>query len=130
VPSVDTAWLGPALEIEDLTVTLQVHLNRRLLGARPGDRGTLHLGEAEALVYIETYEPSWRFISDDQSAVDFATRNGLQAIDTPEVLAECYDDGEIGCPQAYDLIIAMREAGRGVRLPPDHWYVCPPLPCP
>jgi hypothetical protein len=103
VPSVDTAWLGPALEIEDLTVTLQVH---------------------------QTYEPSWRFISDDQSAVDFATRNGLQAIDTPEVLAECYDDGEIGCPQAYDLIIAMREAGRGVRLPPDHWYVCPPLPCP
>jgi hypothetical protein len=126
VPSDDTAWLGPALDVDDIEFTVQVHRYRRLLGARPGDRSTLHLGEAEAPCYIEKYQPNWVFISDEQSAVDFAVRRGLQAIDTPMVLTECYENGEIGCPQAYGVLCAMSHAGRGVRLPPDHWHVCPP----
>lgn len=126
VPSTDTAWLGNALGFDDVEDTVQIHQYRRLLGARASDRGTLHLGEAEALFYIQKYEPTCVFISDDQSAVDFATRLGLQAIDTPMVLTECYEDGEIGCPDSYDLLSAMSRAGRGVRLPPDRWYVCPP----
>ena len=93
---------GPALDADDIEYTVQVHTYRRMLGARPRDRSTLHLGEAEGLCYIEKYQPNWVFISDDQSAIDFAVRRGLR------------------------VLRAMTHAGRGVRLPPDHWHVCPP----
>jgi len=49
VPPADTAWLGPALDADDIEYTVQVHTYRRMLGARPRDRSTLHLGEAEGL---------------------------------------------------------------------------------
>jgi hypothetical protein len=41
------------------------------------------------------------------------------------VLAECHAAGEIGCPDAFDLLKAMAAKGRGVRIPPSHRNVCP-----
>jgi hypothetical protein len=75
---------------------------------------------------LERYHPDWTFVSDDQPAIDFARHRGLSALDTEAVLAACYENGQIGCPEAYDLLVSMADTGRGVRVPPSNWYVCPP----
>jgi predicted nucleic acid-binding protein len=125
VPAID--WLGTAISVgDDITVLLEVDKIRRGLGATRADSATLHLGEAEAIYYLETQRPAWTFVSDDRPAVDFAIRRGLNAIDTPAVLAACYTRDQIGCPGAFELIRQMAQAERGVRVPPSHWFVCPP----
>lgn len=125
VPAID--WLGTAISVgDDVTTLLEVDKIRRGLGATRADSATLHLGEAEAIYYLERQHPAWTFISDDRPAVDFAIRRGLNAIDTPAVLADCYARDQIGCPDAFELIRQMARAERGVRVPPSHWFVCPP----
>lgn len=47
-------------------------------------------------------------------------------MDTQAILADCYTQGHIGCPEAFELLVMMAAAGRGVRVPPSHWYICPP----
>lgn len=119
-------WLGVAMSIAaDVQTLIRIDQIRRGLGATTGDPAMKHLGEAEVIHLLETREPSWIFISDDQPAVDLAKRRGLNAIDTQRVLADCYESGEIGCPDAYDLLLEMQAKGRGVRVPPDHRNVCP-----
>jgi predicted nucleic acid-binding protein len=125
LPTLD--WLGQALSAgEDIEALIGVDEIRRGLGATRADPATLHLGEAEAIYVLERYHPDWTFVSDDQPAIDFARRRGLTAIDSEAVLADCYDNGLVGCPEAFDLLNSMAVAGRGVRVPPSHWYVCPP----
>ena len=118
-------WLGPAMSAgEDIKALIGVDEIRRSLGATRADPATLHLGEAEAIYVLERYHQDWTFVSDDQSAIDFARRRGL--IDSEAVLADSYASGLVGCPEAFDLLNAMANVGRGVRVPPSHWYVCPP----
>jgi hypothetical protein len=125
VPPID--WIGGTVSAADsITALLAVDALRRGLGATQADPATLHLGEAEAIYFLETQRPTWIFISDDRPAVDFALKRGLNAMDTQEMLADCYARGQIGCPEAFELLIKMAAAGRGVRVPPSHWYVCPP----
>lgn len=125
LPTLD--WLGPAMSAgEDIEALIGVDEIRRGLGATRADPATLHLGEAEAIYVLERYHPDWTFVSDDQPAIDFARRRGLTTVDSEAVLAGCYESGLVGCPEAFDLLNSMADAGRGVRVPPSHWYVCPP----
>jgi predicted nucleic acid-binding protein len=129
LPTLD--WLGPAMSAgEDIEALIGVDEIRRGLGATRADPATLHLGEAEAIYVLERYYPDWTFVSDDKPAIDFARRKGLTAIDSEAVLAGCYENGLVGCPEAFDLLNFMADAGRGVRVPPSHWFVCPPTPRP
>jgi predicted nucleic acid-binding protein len=126
VPPLD--WLGVPMPIggDDVAELIAVDRIRRALGATQADPATLNLGEAEVIYLLETHHPEWTFVSDDRPAIDFARRRGLTAIDTQEVLADCYAGGLVSCPQAFELLAAMAADGRGVRVPPSHWYVCPP----
>ena len=120
-------WPGPAMSPgDDIAALIGVDEIRRGLGATRADPATLHLGEAEAIYVLERSHPDWTFVSDDQPAIDFARRRGLSTLDTEAVLATCYEHGRIGCPEAFDLLTSMAGMGRGVRVPPSHWYVCPP----
>jgi hypothetical protein len=120
-------WLGPAMSPgEDIAALIGVDEIRRGLGATRTDPATLHLGEAEAIYVLERYHPDWTFVSDDQPAIDFSRRRGLSALDTEAVLTGCYENSQIGCPEAFDPLTSMAGMGRGVRVPPSHWYVCPP----
>jgi predicted nucleic acid-binding protein len=122
-----TEWLGKAISVgEGIEDILAIENYRRLLGALRSDRATKHLGEAEVLFHLDTQQNDWIFVTDDQSALDFARRRGLTAIDTAEIMADCFERGLIGCPAAYELLLQMRALDRGVRVPPDHWQVCPP----
>jgi predicted nucleic acid-binding protein len=122
-------WLGPAMSPgQDIEALIGVDEIRRGLGATRADPATLHLGEAEAIYVLERYHSGWTFVSDDQPAIDFARRRGLTAIDSEALLADCYESGLVSCPEAFDLLKSMADAGRGVRVPPSHWFVCPPAP--
>ena len=65
-------------------------------------------------------------ILDDAAAVDYARRRGLDVVDSTDVMSEAYERAFVGCPEAFDLLVAMRAAARGVRVPPTHSQVCPP----
>jgi predicted nucleic acid-binding protein len=120
----DAQWLGGPIEIEaNPHVLRKIDQIRRGLGGTQ-DQPTQHLGEAEVIFYLQEREPDWIFLSDDQAALDLARRRGLNVIDTPQVLAECHAAYEIGCPDAYNLLLKMQDAGRGVRVPDDHRAVC------
>ena len=47
-------------------------------------------------------------------------------LDSVDVMSEAYEQDLVGCPEAYEVLIAMRAERRGVRLPDTHYRVCPP----
>jgi predicted nucleic acid-binding protein len=122
VLDLEAGWLGAPLRL-DQEGDHEVDLIRRGLG---GDRSAplQHLGEAEAVRALERASVRQRlFVTDDGPAADFARRrpSNIQVLDAAGVLAEAYSMGDVGCPQAYDLLRAMWEyppAPRAVRLPP------------
>lgn len=123
--ALNAGWLGDPVEVDgDRKALREIENIRRGLG------GSLsapmqHRGEAEIMYHLSHREPSGIFITDDRPALDFARNRGLFALDTAQVLTECFQQGEIGCPDAFDLLREMVQKGRGVRLPTDHMSVCP-----
>jgi predicted nucleic acid-binding protein len=64
-------------------------------------------------------------LTDDLAAADFARRKGVLVMDSADVLSAAYDRQLVGCPEAYEILGAMRDADRGVRVPVSHLEVCP-----
>lgn len=120
----DCRWLGEPIAVETSAQALRdIDLIRRALGGSPA-RPTEHLGEAEIIYLLEATSTGAVFISDDRPAASLAKRRGLQVLDSSAVPAECFSFGEVGCPEAYELLMAMVDNNRGVHIPPDHSYVC------
>jgi predicted nucleic acid-binding protein len=118
-------WLGEPLEIDgDRDALREIENIRRGLGGLQIDP-MQHRGEAEIMYHLGRREPSGIFVTDDRPALDFARNRGLFALDTSQVLAECFQQGEIGCPDAFDLLKEMYLKNRGVRVPANHTIVCP-----
>jgi predicted nucleic acid-binding protein len=124
VLDLEDAWLGSPLRL-DQPGDDEVDLIRRGLGglaARPLE----HLGEAESIRALERSNATDRLLlTDNGPASDFASRrsSGIRVLDSADVLTEAYAMGDIGCPQAYDILRAMHGEGRAIRLPP-HREVC------
>jgi predicted nucleic acid-binding protein len=118
-------WLGEPVDLptDDMLTYLQLDELRQALGGTNA-KPTEHLGEAETIHYIETVAPSAIFVTDDRSAMDFAGNRGIAVMNSAAVLRECYIHDEIGCPDAYQLLLAMSECGRGVSVPLSHDEVC------
>ncbi|MGH8527029.1 MAG: hypothetical protein ACREXY_23340 [Gammaproteobacteria bacterium] len=119
----DVPWLGSPVEIEGVADLTRVELLRACLSGS-SSRPTKHLGEAQTIFLLETSYESSIFITDDRPAADFARRRGLSVMDSVDVLRECYWKGEVGCPEAYDLLVEISHQGRGVRVPTHHSDVC------
>ena len=121
----DATWLGEPVQVDDNPKALRaIELIRRALGGS-NDEPLKHLGEAEIFYHLETREPTGILITDDGPALDFAKNRRIAAINTSQILAECYSQDEIGCPAAYDLIVEMDSLDRGVKVPSSHMMVCP-----
>jgi predicted nucleic acid-binding protein len=87
-----------------------------------------HLGEAQSIHAVATI-PSLRgavLLTDDRAAADYARRRRLRVLDSVDVLSEAYEQDLVGCPEAYDVLVAMQAERRGVRVPATHYRVCPP----
>ncbi|WP_322751250.1 MULTISPECIES: hypothetical protein [unclassified Frankia] len=120
----ENGWLGAPFRLDEAGDE-KVDLIRRGLGGRSAEP-LRHLGEAESIRVLERTDARDRiFITDDGPAADFVRRrpSGLRVLDAAGVLAEAYAFGEVGCPQAYDLLKAMWEYPREIRVPP-HREVC------
>jgi predicted nucleic acid-binding protein len=102
-------------------------LRRAVLGGRTG-WPRQHLGEAQSIHAVTTI-PSLRaavLLTDDRAAADYARRRRLLVLDSVDVMSEAYERDLVGCPEAYEVLVAMRAERRGVRLPDTHYRVCPP----
>lgn len=119
----DVPWLGSPIEIEGVVDLTRVELLRVCLSGS-SSRPMKHLGEAQTIFLLETSHKSSFFITDDRPAADFARRRGLSVMDSVDVLRECYRKGEVGCPEAYDLLVEISLQDRGVRVPKHHSDVC------
>lgn len=121
-----TRWLDDPVVLDDpVDVAAVERLRRTVLGGR-SRRPLQHLGEAQSLHAVSSL-PSLVgavLLTDDGATLDYAARKQITAIDTADVLGAAYDRGLVGCPEAYDLLLAMRAHDRWVRVP-AHAAVCP-----
>lgn len=122
---VDGAWPGDPIDLKASKCLADVARIQKIL-AGPYDKPTKHLGEAETIHLIEhELDGLGLFVTDDNGAADLAERRGIRVLRTHDVLTECHLMEDLGCPEAFDLIVAMAEAGRdGVRVPADHSKIC------
>ena len=121
---IDATWLGTPIAIDEALAIRQIDRIRRGLGGSPA-LPTQHLGEAQAIYHLTALESDAIFVTDDRDTYNLAKRRRLNVIDTPDILRECFDAGFSGCPESFDLLHKMAAAGRGVAVPPNHWYICP-----
>lgn len=118
-------WLGSPVPLENNACLTDVLRIQRALAA-PTDPPSRHLGEAESIHVIEHEMGghAW-FVTDDNGAVDLALRRGIRALRTDAVLRECYAMDELRCPDPFDLLVQMADAGRsGVQVPSEHTQIC------
>lgn len=83
------------------------------------DRPLRHLGEAQTCYVImnwASFAGSW-WISDDKEALRYARFQGITTRETVDLMNTAVVNGEITARDAYDLMLAMADAGRGLRLP-------------
>lgn len=120
-------WLGSPIAVDEPLVIRQIDRIRRSLGGSPR-LPTQHLGEAQVIYHLTAVERDAIFATDDRDAYNLAIRLGMNVVDTPDILRECFDAGLSGCPESFDLLHKMAAAGRGVAVPPSHWYICPSRP--
>lgn len=119
------AWLGTPVEFDADCMT-DIFNIRKILAA-PDDPPTKHLGEAECIHFIEhELGGDGIFLTDDHAAADLARKRRIKVMDTLAVLQDAYGMGEVGCPEAYDLLVTMYDDhGRlGVVVPETHSDVC------
>lgn len=118
-------WFGNAIELDTDADYEEVNRIRMALGGVTANP-LRHLGEAESIRAIQSRaELSGSILlTDDVSAGDFARRRGLVVWDTCLLLADAFSMAEVGCPEAYEVLLKMRQADRSVRIPADHRGVC------
>jgi hypothetical protein len=54
-----------------------------------------------------------------------ATRRGITVKDTRWLISDAYSMGDIGCPEAYEVLKMMADAARPIKLPDSHVDICP-----
>lgn len=124
VLDLESRWLGEPLRLDQDGDEVVDIIRRGLGGARSAPMQ--YLSAAEAIRALERADVRRRrFITDNSMAADFAGRrtSGICAMDTAGVLAEAHKMGQLGCPDAYELLKRMSEypsAVHAVRLRAHH----------
>jgi hypothetical protein len=119
-------WLGEPIELDTSDDLIEVENIRAALGGVSAEP-LKHLGEAESIRAIESREElsGAIFLTDDGDATYLAAHRGITAKDTRWLLADACAMMDIVCPEPFDVLTEMWEAGRGVDLPDSHEAVCP-----
>jgi hypothetical protein len=112
-------WLGEPIEITSDADIRRVNQVRRAVFGGTDEQPLKHLGEAEACVLIKEraeFAESW-WLSDDQEAVRYARFQRITTYETLDLMTLAVVNGDIAAQQAYDLMLAMADKGRSLRLP-------------
>jgi predicted nucleic acid-binding protein len=125
-PLIEDRWLGEPIELDTEQDYREVHRLRARLGGTTA-QPRKHLGEAES-IHALLSRPGLSgaaLLTDDRDAAELARRQGLAAWDTPRLLRDGFDMGAVGHPAAYQVLVKMRVAGRGVLVPQQCTDICP-----
>jgi hypothetical protein len=118
-PLTETGWLDEPIEINDESEVQQVErIRRAVLGGTEG-KPLQHLGEAQTchvIMHWTSFAGSW-WISDDKEALRYARFQGITTRETIDLMNIAVVDGDIAAGDAYDLMLAMADCGRFLRLP-------------
>lgn len=112
-------WLSEPIEITEVYQIHQVQRIRRMAFGGIDDQPLKHLGEAETCFVLkqwEDYVGSW-WISDDQDALRYARFQGITTRETIDLMAEAIANGDIDATSAFNVMSAMEEQGRHLRMP-------------
>lgn len=115
----DLRWLGEPIEITDTVQIRRIHQVRRAVFGGTDEEPLRHLGEAETCFLLTDYAEfrgSW-WISDDQEALRYARHQGITTRETIDLISESVVTGDVTAQEAFDLLHAMADRGRTLRLP-------------
>lgn len=118
-------WLGESIELDSDDDREAVERIRAALGG-VRQEPLKHLGEAECIRAIET-RPELRgaiFLTDDGDAQYLADHRGITVKDTRWLLTDAYSMGDMQCPEPYEVLKQMWDAGRNVDMPSGHKEIC------
>lgn len=116
-------WLGDPIEAEE-DEEEEIARTRRVVFGGTDDRPREHLGEATTLTIIRRRA---RFsgsiwLSDDQDSLRYAKLQGIQCMDTCDILGHVVADGDLTRQLAHSLLVRMASLDRGVRVPASSDY--------
>jgi len=112
-------WLGEPIDITSDADIRRVNQVRRAVFGGTDEEPLKHLGEAETCFLIKEraeFAESW-WLSDDQEAVRYARFQHITTYETFDLMTIAVVNGDIAAQQAYDLMLAMADKGRSLRLP-------------
>jgi len=114
-----SGWLDEPIEIVDDSDILAIERIRRAVFGGTEDKPRQHLGEAQTCYVILNwagFAGSW-WISDDKEALRYARLQGITTRETIDIMSIAVTDGDISARDAFDLIQAMADSDRYLRLP-------------
>lgn len=112
-------WLDEPIEITDESDIQTVNQIRRAVFGGTDDDPLRHLGEAQTCYVIKNwtrFAGSW-WISDDREALRYAKFQGITTRETIDLMSIAVVDGDISTRDAFNLMQAMTDADRRLRLP-------------
>lgn len=112
-------WLGSPIDVDDVDDIRAVEVIRRHVFGGPASRPTQHLGEAQTCHVVATWSQfaGSVWISDDRESLSFAHSRGIHAWTTLDIMRAIVADGDLTDQAAFDLLLDMADAGRGLALP-------------
>lgn len=113
------AWMGKPIEVEDEEDQRRVERIRRDVFGGSSCEPLKHLGEAQTC-FLTKVKPEWFgswWVSDGKEAIRFGKRQGLIVRETIDVVSAVIHDGDLTPQAGFDLLRAMAEADRVVRIP-------------
>jgi hypothetical protein len=114
-----SGWLDEPIEILDESDVQQVERIRRAVFGGTEAKPLQHLGEAQTchvITHWASFAGSW-WISDDREALRYARFKGITTRETIDLVNIAVVNGDIPAGEAYDLLLAMADCGRFLRLP-------------
>ena len=112
-------WLDEPIEITSESDIQQINQIRRARFGGTDDEPLKHLGEAQTCYVIKNWAEfagSW-WISDDGEALRYAKFQGITTRETIDLMSIAVTDGDISARNAFDLMQAMADSDRYLRLP-------------
>jgi hypothetical protein len=112
-------WLDEPIEITSESDILAISRIRRSAFDGTDDEPLKHLGEAQTCYVIKNwagFAGSW-WISDDGEALRYAKFQGITTRETIDIVSIAVADGDISARDAFDLMQAMADSDRYLRLP-------------
>jgi hypothetical protein len=112
-------WLDEPIEISGESDIQAINRIRRGVLGGTDDEPLKHLGEAQTCYIIKNwagFAGSW-WISDDRDAVQWAKHQGIITRETIDLMCMAVADGDIRARDAFDLMQAMADSDRYLRLP-------------